>query len=156
MGTIYGIEIREPHNKYYRMVERMGEVAEAATVPGNFPVEAFRVLRYLPSWFPGGGFKTWAADAKRDISLIVDHLFDNAKDAAAAVSYLWPPYRRPGYSRSFRADIRLAVGTAHGWPHFERPGGAGGEGRSAGEDVQGDSGDAVRRYVYLPLALHRR
>ena len=93
MGTIYGIEIREPHDKYYRMVERMGEVAEAATVPGNFPVESFPVLRYLPSWFPGGGFKTWAADAKRDIARVVDHLFDGAKEAA--VGSIRPRYRRP-------------------------------------------------------------
>ena len=47
MGTIYGIEIREPDDKHYRMVERMGEVAEAATIPGNFPVEAFPALRYM-------------------------------------------------------------------------------------------------------------
>ncbi|KAM5546226.1 hypothetical protein V8D89_000352 [Ganoderma adspersum] len=83
MGTIYGIEIREPDDKHYRMVERMGEVAEAATIPGNFPVEAFPTLRYLPSWFPGGGFKKWAADANRDIAHTVSHLFDGAKDVAA-------------------------------------------------------------------------
>ncbi|KAI1784945.1 cytochrome P450 [Ganoderma leucocontextum] len=81
MGVIYGIEVREPHDKYYQRVERMAEVAEAITVPGNFPVEAFPVLRYLPSWFPGGGFKKWAADAKRDILYTMDYLFDGARKA---------------------------------------------------------------------------
>ncbi|PIL25355.1 cytochrome P450 [Ganoderma sinense ZZ0214-1] len=79
MGTIYGIEIREPNDKYYRMIERMGDVGEEIIVPGRFPVEAFPALRYLPSWFPGGGFKRWAADAKRDISRAVDGLFETAK-----------------------------------------------------------------------------
>ena len=86
MGTIYGIEIREPDHEHYHMVERMGEVAEAATIPGNFPVEAFPALRFLPSWFPGGGFKRWAAEANRDIAHTVSHLFDGAKDAAVSPS----------------------------------------------------------------------
>ena len=29
--------------------------------PGKHLVEAFPCLRYLPSWFPGAGFKTTAA-----------------------------------------------------------------------------------------------
>ena len=78
-GVIYGIEIREAHDEHFKMVERMGEVGEAILIPGKFPVEAFPVLRFLPSWFPGGGFKKFAADAKRDISYIVDHLFETAK-----------------------------------------------------------------------------
>ncbi|PIL25375.1 cytochrome P450 [Ganoderma sinense ZZ0214-1] len=79
MGATYGIEIREPHDKYYHMIERMGGVGEEIMIPGRFLVEAFPILRYLPSWFPGGGFKKWAADAKRDISSIVNHLFEDSK-----------------------------------------------------------------------------
>nr|VWP02625.1 Candidapepsin (EC (ACP) (Aspartate protease) (Secreted aspartic proteinase) (SAPT) [Ganoderma boninense] len=65
LKVIYGIEIREANDRHYEMVDRMRAVAETISIPGNFPVEAFPVLRYLPSWFPGGGFKMWAADAKR-------------------------------------------------------------------------------------------
>ncbi len=86
MGAIYGIEIREPHDKYYHMVERMAEVGEEILIPGRFPVEAFPSLRYLPSWFPGGGFKKWAADAKRDILHTVDYLFDGAKSVVVSLS----------------------------------------------------------------------
>ena len=88
--VIYGIEIREAHDKHFKMVERMGEVGETILIPGKFPVEAFPVLRFLPSWFPGGRFKKFAADAKRDISYIVDHLFETAK---AAMVGLFPRHR---------------------------------------------------------------
>ena len=88
MATIYGIEIRERDDKYFRMVERMAGVAEAILLPGNFLVEVFPALRYLPSWFPGGGFKKWAGVAKRDIAHIVDYLFDGAK-AAVSSRFLW-------------------------------------------------------------------
>ncbi len=80
MATIYGIELRESHDKYYHMVERVAEVAETIAIPGKFAVETFPVLRYVPSWFPGGGFKKWASDAKQDIVYIVDDLFRGAKD----------------------------------------------------------------------------
>ncbi|PIL29425.1 cytochrome P450 [Ganoderma sinense ZZ0214-1] len=80
MRAIYGIEVpRKKDDKYYQMLERMAEVAEAILLPGKFHVEALPVLRYLPAWFPGGGFKTWAADAKRDLAYILDYLFSGAK-----------------------------------------------------------------------------
>ena len=80
IGAIYGIELCELQDQYYQTVERVAEVAEALVIPGNFPVEAFPMLRYLPSWFPGGGFKAWAANAKEDILHTVDDLFHGAKD----------------------------------------------------------------------------
>ena len=83
---MYGIEVRDPNDKYYHMIERMGLVGEEIVVPGRFPVEAFPILRYLPSWFPGGGFKKWAADAKRDISSTVDYLFERSKSATVSPS----------------------------------------------------------------------
>ncbi|KAM5544328.1 hypothetical protein V8D89_001988 [Ganoderma adspersum] len=79
MGAIYGIELREPHDKYYHMIERMGDVGEEILTPGRFPVEAFPALRYLPSWFPGCGFKKWAMDSKRDVSNAIDSLFERSR-----------------------------------------------------------------------------
>ena len=79
METIYGIEIHGQHDEYYQMAERMSEVMATIGNPRNFPVESFPVLRHLPSWFPGGGFKQWVADAKRDTSDIADTLFSIAK-----------------------------------------------------------------------------
>ena len=88
LGAIYGIEIREPDDKHYHMIERMGDIAEQVVIPGRFPVEAFPVLRYLPSWFPGGAFKKWAADAKRDMLNTVDALFESSKSVMVRISLL--------------------------------------------------------------------
>ena len=86
MGAIYGLEIREPDDKYYHMIERMGDVAEQIVIPGRFPVEAFPVLRYLPSWFPGCGFKKWAEDARRDMLVTVDALYESSKSVTVSFS----------------------------------------------------------------------
>ncbi|KAI0704090.1 cytochrome P450 [Earliella scabrosa] len=75
----YGIEVVEPDNEYYHMVERISAIGEELTVPGRYAVDAIPVLERLPSWFPGAGFKKYAAEAKREISAIVDRLHDAAK-----------------------------------------------------------------------------
>ena len=35
-----------------------------ALSPGKYLVEAFPCLKYIPSWFPGAGFKTTAAKCR--------------------------------------------------------------------------------------------
>ncbi len=86
MRIVYGIELREHDDRYYQMVERMAQVGEEISVPGRFPVESVPLLRFLPSWFPGGGYKKFAADAKGDIHFAISNLFDTAKAATVSAS----------------------------------------------------------------------
>lgn len=87
MEVVYGIKVHEPNDKYFKMVGRMAEIAQTIAIPGNFLVEAFPLLRYLPSWFPGGGFKKWAKHAKQDLLYIVESLFEGAKDGKVSSTY---------------------------------------------------------------------
>ena len=50
------------------MVERISAIGEELTVPGRYAVDAIPILERLPSWFPGAGFKRYAAEAEREIS----------------------------------------------------------------------------------------
>lgn len=81
MRISYGIELQEPNDKYFQMVERVTMVGEEIMVPGRFLVEAMPWLRYLPVWFPGAGFKRYAAGANREILDTVNELFRTAKAA---------------------------------------------------------------------------
>ena len=56
----------------------MNAVGEAISVPGRFPVEIVPRLLYLPSWFPGAGFKKYAADAKAFLESNIDMLYQTA------------------------------------------------------------------------------
>ncbi|KAI0634616.1 cytochrome P450 [Trametes polyzona] len=58
----YGIEVDGADNKYVRIAEEALEVFSAALFPGRYTVEAFPLLRYLPSWFPGAAFKRQAKE----------------------------------------------------------------------------------------------
>ena len=73
--VVYGITLEHVDDKYFQMVKRITDIGEEITVPGRFLVEAFPVLRYVPSWFPGASFKRFAATAKEDAANIVDALY---------------------------------------------------------------------------------
>ena len=81
MRLSYGIELQQEDDRYFAMIEQIAETGEIIIVPGSFLVDVFPVLRFLPVWFPGAGFKRWAAAAKQDILHIVDYLLETAKAA---------------------------------------------------------------------------
>ncbi|RDX54149.1 cytochrome P450 [Lentinus brumalis] len=81
MRIAYGLDVADADDKYYKMVERVAEIGGEVAIPGRFPAEALPMLRFLPSWFPGAGFKRFAVEAKREMIYTVNHLFDAAKAA---------------------------------------------------------------------------
>ena len=63
----------------------MNAVGEAISVPGRFPVEAVPSLLYLPSWFPGAGFKKYATDARAFLESNIDMLYDTAVSGLVSI-----------------------------------------------------------------------
>jgi hypothetical protein len=47
-----------------------------ASEPGAFWVDSFPILRHVPSWFPGAGFKTIARGMREDLERLYDVPFD--------------------------------------------------------------------------------
>ncbi|RXW11770.1 hypothetical protein EST38_g14085, partial [Candolleomyces aberdarensis] len=57
MRTAYGFDdIRQNESLVHNAEKLVLEVSEAS-IPGRFIVNYFPLLRYVPSWFPGAGFK---------------------------------------------------------------------------------------------------
>lgn len=57
MKLIYGIEVQEKDDPFVSLIEKANGNFSVATAPGAFLVDVFPVLRYLPEWLPGAGFK---------------------------------------------------------------------------------------------------
>ncbi|KAF7358290.1 hypothetical protein MVEN_00878300 [Mycena venus] len=57
MSVAYGIEISPKNDPYIALADKAVEGLMTALVPGRFLVDALPVLKYVPSWFPGAGFK---------------------------------------------------------------------------------------------------
>ncbi|KAK1220350.1 hypothetical protein PQX77_016886 [Marasmius sp. AFHP31] len=53
----YGLDVEGPNDPLVRTAERAIEVGNQAATPGNFMVDVLPILKYVPAWFPGAGFK---------------------------------------------------------------------------------------------------
>ncbi|RPD54776.1 cytochrome P450 [Lentinus tigrinus ALCF2SS1-7] len=60
-SSVYGIDVSSPSNEYLVMAEDVMNVIKEVFTPGRFFVEVFPVLRRIPAWVPGMGFKRKAA-----------------------------------------------------------------------------------------------
>lgn len=58
-----GYEVQEGFDPMVDLSERTTHWFTRIVAPGSFLVDAIPLLRYLPSWFPGGGFHKIAQDA---------------------------------------------------------------------------------------------
>ncbi|KAI1790108.1 cytochrome P450 [Ganoderma leucocontextum] len=67
MRISYGIKVADENDQYVTAVEAGVATFNEAFVPGAFLVETFPILKHIPAWFPGAGFKRTAA-AWKDIA----------------------------------------------------------------------------------------
>ena len=57
MRVTYGINIDEDPEDYLTIAEEVMTIFSEAFAPGRYLVETFPILRFVPSWMPGAGFK---------------------------------------------------------------------------------------------------
>ncbi|THU98263.1 cytochrome P450 [Dendrothele bispora CBS 962.96] len=57
LKTVYGYTLETEDDKYLQLVHNALEGAVAAANPGSFWVDYFPILKHVPAWFPGAGFK---------------------------------------------------------------------------------------------------
>lgn len=61
MTIAYGIKIQGFDDTYIVNIEESMNGLKIAAIPGSFLVDQIPALKYVPSWFPGAGFKKKAA-----------------------------------------------------------------------------------------------
>ena len=80
MNIGYGISVQESDDPYISIAEEaLNGLAEAA-VPGTFWVDLIPILKYVPSWFPGAGFKKKAARWKEANNAMAEKPFLHVKE----------------------------------------------------------------------------
>ncbi|KAL0572611.1 hypothetical protein V5O48_009355 [Marasmius crinis-equi] len=60
MKVAYGCTISDYNDHFVEMAEETNRIVSLAQAPGKWLVDSFPILRYLPDWFPGAGFKRQA------------------------------------------------------------------------------------------------
>ncbi|KAJ6524368.1 cytochrome P450 [Mycena capillaripes] len=65
MSVTYGIDVRSSDDPYIRLAEEAVHTTVVAAVPGAYLVNTFPILKHVPRWFPGAGFKRQAEEWSR-------------------------------------------------------------------------------------------
>ena len=78
---MFGIEAAEGSDKYTLNISKALEGLSAGMVPGKWFVETFPILRYIPAWMPGAGFKQNFKNWREGALAATDETFAFVKDA---------------------------------------------------------------------------
>ncbi len=66
MSVMYGHDVAPRNDNFVNLVETvMGQILMGAGLSGVSLLYAFPILRFIPAWFPGAGFKRFSLDAKK-------------------------------------------------------------------------------------------
>ncbi|EKM50462.1 uncharacterized protein PHACADRAFT_152457 [Phanerochaete carnosa HHB-10118-sp] len=61
---LYGIEVKNKDDPLVRLAADHAHLMTEAIEPGKWLVDTFPLLRHVPAWLPGAGFKRWAKRAR--------------------------------------------------------------------------------------------
>lgn len=83
MKVMYDIDTELRQDPFVVTAEEALEKMAFAAQPGRFMVDFFPVLRYVPEWFPGAGFKRLARKWKKTVHQMRDEPFEAVLQAMA-------------------------------------------------------------------------
>ncbi|KAF9786329.1 cytochrome P450 [Thelephora terrestris] len=84
LSVAYGLDVESESDKFYSASNGAINDLSAALIPGAFLVDVLPILKYVPEWFPGAGFKKFGKTAKENIEKAVNLPFQYVKNAFQA------------------------------------------------------------------------
>ncbi|KII86264.1 hypothetical protein PLICRDRAFT_55999 [Plicaturopsis crispa FD-325 SS-3] len=63
----HGYEVKGPDDPFIDLANKAIAQFSECTIPGAFLVDVFPILRYVPAWFPGAGFKKLAKEWRQTL-----------------------------------------------------------------------------------------
>ncbi|KAF8595467.1 cytochrome P450 [Ceratobasidium sp. AG-I] len=122
LSTVYGYEVTAAEDRLVKIAETAVHGFCQAALPGSFYVNVFPWLEYVPSWFPGAGWKNKANAWGTDRESMLNEPFNWTKRQMAAgnanpsmVKYLLTKLgNEPSHNEEEEDCIRWATGTLFG------------------------------------------
>ncbi|KAK1232372.1 hypothetical protein PQX77_004494 [Marasmius sp. AFHP31] len=83
LAIVYGIEILPENDPHVSIAEKAIRAGIDATLPGAYLVENIPILKYVPEWFPGAGWKRRAKVTERMLRAMIVEPFETASAGIA-------------------------------------------------------------------------
>ncbi|KAF9444944.1 cytochrome P450 [Macrolepiota fuliginosa MF-IS2] len=84
MEVVYDIKVEGLDNQYIKTAQEAVEGFADAAMPGRYLVDTFPIMKYIPSWFPGAGWKRKANRGRHVIQKVCDGPFYLVKEQIQA------------------------------------------------------------------------
>ncbi|KAJ3554403.1 hypothetical protein NP233_g12428 [Leucocoprinus birnbaumii] len=78
LSMTYGLPVLPTSDPLIHKSTTAFAIATSTGSPGKYLVNVLPILKYVPSWFPGAGFKRWAPIAKQIVDDIRDEPYEKA------------------------------------------------------------------------------
>ncbi|KAJ8698822.1 hypothetical protein PTI98_005489 [Pleurotus ostreatus] len=78
ISVVYGFDVKPENDPNITRAEKALEQLNESAISGNFLVDILPVLRYVPSWMPGAGFKSYAKKARPETLDMFNAPYDEA------------------------------------------------------------------------------
>jgi hypothetical protein len=101
--------VQPKHDPFIDMAEQAMYALARTLSSGSYLVDQIPVLKHLPDWFPGAGFKAQAKEWSKPMTLMPVLTFDFVKDAMVNTSASYRPCRgvpEPFFDHSFLVNYR--------------------------------------------------
>ncbi|KAJ6491300.1 cytochrome P450 [Mycena vitilis] len=79
LSVAYGINVLPQNDPFVALAEEAIHTLVYAVVPGRFLVDMIPILKYVPTWFPGAGFKRKAKEWSKLSQAMIDLPFAETK-----------------------------------------------------------------------------
>ncbi|KAF5363577.1 hypothetical protein D9756_000139 [Leucocoprinus leucothites] len=87
MNVAYGYQVNSNDDKFVNILEGTFRLAGVLNSPGRYWVEFLPILRYVPEWLPGAGFKKLARNLGKEMSRLENVPYNWATSQVSAGSY---------------------------------------------------------------------
>ncbi|KAJ3561809.1 hypothetical protein NP233_g9970 [Leucocoprinus birnbaumii] len=87
MRVAYGYQVTSDDDKFVNILEESLRLGGSLNIPGKYWVEFLPVLRFIPEWFPGAGFKKLARTVAQDLRQLENVPFNWAKSQVSTGSF---------------------------------------------------------------------
>ncbi|KAL4266770.1 cytochrome P450 family protein [Pleurotus pulmonarius] len=75
-AVAYGIDVKAEHDPHLARSEKAFRQLQKAAISGSYMVDFVPVLKYVPSWIPGAGFKAYADRVRADTIAMIDGQYE--------------------------------------------------------------------------------
>ncbi|KAF4582386.1 hypothetical protein EYR38_002506 [Pleurotus pulmonarius] len=83
LAIVYGLDAQEKDDPYIKMYDNAQNHLKLSFI-GSYMVDTFPILRHIPRWMPGAGFKIMGENATHDMNLLIEAPYSETRKLLAS------------------------------------------------------------------------